>query len=105
MKKVVNSEAMKNLASSVLVSMMMTFVVLVSSQPATTGIGFLEITDNIDNGHDTFNEFFHRCSLTEKCNFVVKDLKANTFKEVADEKDLPADKNVHAIWKKTSKGN
>ena len=95
---------MKNLASSVFVSMM-TFLVSTSSQPATTGTGFQEITDNNNNGHDIFNEFFHRCSFTEQCNFIVNDLKANTFKEVSDEKDLPADKNVHAIWKKISKGN
>lgn len=94
---------MKRLARSFLV-FITTLQALASAQLATTGTWFQEMTSISENDHDIFNEYFHRCSLKEQCNFVVNDLNKNIFNEVSDEKDLPTDKNVYAIWKKMKKG-
>ena len=94
---------MKKIARNFLV-FVMTALALASAQQAKTGTWFQQITNSSNNGLSVLNKYFHRCSLNEQCNFVVKNLKTNFFKEVSDEKDLPTDKNVHAIWKKIPEG-
>ena len=87
---------------------LMTFVVFEPALMTTTEAWFREITDsnesNNDNGHALFNKHFHRCSLNEQCNFIVRNLKENTFKEVVNLKELPNDKRGHTIWKKLKTG-
>ena len=94
---------MKKLVRSILV-FVMNLLALASAQLAKTGTWFQQITDSSDNGEAVLNECFHRCSMSDRCQFVVKDLTENTFKEVSDEKDLPIDTKSHKIWKKMRKG-
>ena len=43
---------------------------------------------------------FHRCSLYDDCNFVVRNTKTNAYKEYSLEADLPNDRKKFVIFKK-----
>ena len=98
---------MKKFVDSFL-AFVMTFLVFVPAEMMNTEAWFREITDsndrNNEDGYAIFNKYFHRCSLNEQCNFIVRNSKENTFKGVLNLKELPSDKGGHTIWKKLKKG-
>eukprot|EP00112_Aurelia_sp_Birch-Aquarium-sp1_P018058 Seg4254.1 transcript_id=Seg4254.1/GoldUCD/mRNA.D3Y31 product=Ficolin-1 protein_id=Seg4254.1/GoldUCD/D3Y31 len=78
-----------------------------SSEAAAKGGWFQEITGNVDrnqDGHSTmtslFGRHFHKCNINKQCQFVLRDLKTDEYREVTSENDLPQNKEGYKIWKK-----
>ena len=51
-----------------------------------------------------FDAPFHRCSLENECNFVLKDTRSGVFSIKDSENDLPVDKRYLRIWRKFKSG-
>ena len=43
---------------------------------------------------------FHKCSISEACNYVVENTETGTFTHYKNENEIPADKTKLRIWKK-----
>ena len=52
----------------------------------------------------TIHKSFHQCSLTENCNYVIKDLANGKFYRYKNKHDLPHNTKGLRIWKKVYHG-
>ena len=48
----------------------------------------------------TIHKYHHQCSIREACNFVVKDVRSQSYSTYSDENELPLDRTWHRIWRK-----
>ena len=58
---------------------------------------------SLDQKSFPHNEF-HKCSITGKCNFVIKDTHNGLFTQCSSQTDFPPNKTGLRIWKKMIPG-
>ena len=51
-----------------------------------------------ENMQTVFHKSFHRCTLDEDCNFIMKNINGKEYRKVKNDADLPANRNGYQIW-------
>ena len=60
--------------------------------------------EDSSRGSSFIHETFHLCSMTETCNFVIKNIASGMFSQYSSEAEFPQSKTGFRVWKKSIPG-
>ena len=92
--------------SAIKMALIMLTVCILLHTRFTTATFYSEISPTAAIWNDTsttlrlIHKYYHQCSIKDICNFVVKDVRRQTYSIHSSEDELPSSREWYRIWRK-----